>query len=153
MISTVKKTLLLLVSVSILFAGAALPYGTDAEAASCERRSAVEHLNDSDLVFYGYPIRGAGGARDDMDRVLEFKVLRAFKGVESDTVSIVYVNDDGGSAGWPFRDREATLVFAYYWPPDTKAYGVARVHFCSMLPYHKGYNKPEYWDVLTGMTP
>lgn len=149
MMLPVKKTLWLLVLVSVLFSGAALTFRTDANAGSCLPLTAIEHLGYSDVVFYGYPIRGAGGAPDTADRVVEFKVLRAFKGVEGDTVSIVYVNDHGGNSGWGFRNREATLVFAYHWPPDATAYGVARVDYCSMSRYHKAYDQPDYWEILT----
>lgn len=123
-----------------------------AAATSCWRPTATEHIASADIIFFGEVIGGQFGPADNKDSVVEFKVLRAYKGVQHETVHIDYYNDHGGLRGWGFGEGQATLVFADK-TADTKAgKSAGTLHYCSMIPYHARTRRhADYWDILATM--
>lgn len=123
-----------------------------AAATSCWRPTAVEHIGSADIIFFGEAVGGQFGAPDNEMRVVEFKVLRAYKGIEAKTVRIEYFNDHGALRGWGFQEGGATLVFADK-AADSKAGAPnGTLHYCSMIPYHaRTHMHPDYWDILARM--
>jgi len=129
-----------------------LEFSASASAMTCRRPTPTEHIETTPIIFYGYPENGAGGPKDMKVREVTFKVLRAYKGVEGDRVSIRYENDHGANMGWGFRDNSATLVFAQKSRSSKGASG--ELSYCNMITYHGRPNlHAEYWDVLAGMKP
>ncbi len=117
---------------------------------TCARPSPAEHIEATQIVFFGFPVSGADGPKDMEKRTLTFKVLRAYKGVESDTLNITYQNDHGASMGWGFRNSTATLVFARTWKESGKE--LNGLTYCDMITYHGRPNlHAEYWDILAGL--
>jgi hypothetical protein len=126
-----------------------------ANAASCERPTPAEHIDHSDAVFFGGVAdrRWRGDIRDDENKIVEFRVVRAYKGVEGDTIRIRFLNDHGKNRGWGFSRHRPTLVFAYSVKDDGEG-PLYEVHYCTMIPYHgRPARHPFYWDILAGMKP
>lgn len=123
-----------------------------AGATKCWQPTPAEHVDYAGMIFYGRVMAGYDGAQDDRDRVVEFEVLRAYKGVHENVVRISYFNDHGGLTGWGFQGGESTLVFANLLPRAGAGGERGHVRLCSMAPYHA---RPElhaaYWDILAGM--
>lgn len=114
-------------------------------ATSCWRPTPAEHVDYAGMIFYGQVVGGYAGPADDRERSVEFRVLRAYKGVRSSTVRIEYLNDHGGLKGWGFEYGQSILVFA----DRLSDAGSGRVDYCSMIPYHgRPELHAEYWDVL-----
>lgn len=135
-----------------------LPLTTPANATSCAPLDAAEHVGQSEVIFFGEMLGEQDSAPDNTDRVAEFKVLRAYKGVAGNTVRITYYNDHGALRGWGFATGNPTLVFASLASGAEKDAGaekpVAVVHYCSMIPYHAQPSlHPDYWDILAGLKP
>lgn len=138
----------------------ALTHTTPASATSCAPLDAAEHVSQSDVIFYGEMLGEQDSAPDNTDRVVEFKVLRAYKGVTGKTVRITYYNDHGALRGWGFAPGNPTLVFASLASESEvgKDAGtekpVAVVHYCSMIPYHaRAFLHPDYWEILVDLKP
>lgn len=119
-------------------------------ATSCWRPSAAEHIASADTIFYGEVIGGQFGPADNKDNIVEFKVLRAYKGVQGETIRIEYFNDHGGLRGWGFAEGQATLVFADQTSDTAIVAGTAgSLNYCSMIPYHaRAHMHADYWDIL-----
>lgn len=123
-----------------------------ANATSCYSGSPQEHVDDTDVIFYGKVIDG-GGPPDDQMQVVEFEVLRAYKGTTENTVSVRYFNDHGTLRGWGFEFGQAVMVFADLDSSSSSENAMAEVHYCSMVPYHlRTELHADYWDILTGHT-
>ncbi|WP_422364903.1 hypothetical protein [Pelagibius sp.] len=123
-----------------------------AGATKCWQPTPAEHVDHAGMIFYGRVKAGYDGAQDDRDRVVEFEVLRAYKGVHEDIVRISYFNDHGSLTGWGFQGGESTLVFAALLPRVGAGGESGHAHYCSMVPYHaRPELHPEYWDALAGM--
>ena len=121
-------------------------------ATSCWSPSPAEHARQADMIFYGEALTGADGPKDDKKRVVQFKVLRAYKGVSGDTVSITYTNDHGALLGWGFANNQPTMIFADRLSAATEHTNSGFVGYCSMIPYHARPNLHAiYWDVLVPM--
>ncbi len=141
-----KLKFLLAVSAAII---GTLSIIVQAQATSCWRPTPAEHIKQTDIIFFGFAMKGAKGPRDEKQRVVKFKVIRAYKGVRGNSVSIAYINDHGALNGWGFRYRQATLVFA-----SIDKNEVIRVGYCTMIPYHARQNlHSKYWDILAKMKP
>lgn len=126
-----------------------------AMAASCERTTPAQHIDNSDAVFFGgiNDRRWRGHIRDDEVKLVEFRVIRAYKGVEGDTVRVRFLNDHGKNRGWGFTRNRPTLVFAYKVKDDAEG-PLYEVHYCNMISYHgRPARRPFYWDILAGMKP
>lgn len=123
----------------------------EAYATSCERVTPKEHIEMSDVIFFGqYQKTRKNARRDDETKTVTFRVIKAYKGVESVTIEIApygLVNERD------FQYRRPTLVFAYYSDHPSVDNTIARIHMCSMLPYQYGEkNHPEYWELLVSMS-
>jgi len=126
----------------------------DAQAMSCWTPTPAEHIQQTGMVFYGQAMTGADGPKDDKERVVEFKVIRAYKGVRGDTVRIKYHNDHGALMGWGFGNNQATLVFADRISAADAKKETGQVGYCTMIPYHaRSALHSIYWDVLAPMKP
>lgn len=124
----------------------------NAEATSCWQPTPAEHVDYAGMIFYGRVTVGYDGSQDDQQRVVEFEVLRAYKGVQEDVVRIRYFNDHGGLTGWGFQGGESTLVFADLLQGAGDGGELGKAHFCSMVPYHaRPELHAEYWDKLTAL--
>lgn len=123
-----------------------------ANATSCYSGSPQEHVDDTDVIFYGKVIDG-GGPPDDQMQVVEFEVLRAYKGTTENTVSVRYFNDHGALRGWGFEFGQAVMVFADIDDSASGEGNIPQLHYCSMVPYHLRTDlHANYWDILSGQS-
>lgn len=125
-----------------------------AHAMSCSRPTPAQHIDNSDIIFYGEVVRRQRLPKKNAQGEVEFKVLRAYKGVQQDTVRIQYYNDAGDSHGWGFRTDQPTLIFAKIKPEAEGDRNVGHLNYCDMIKYHARTKlHPEYWDILARLKP
>lgn len=139
------KQLLMTFSLFLFLVG----ISNNANAMSCWYPTPLEHVEKTSIIFYGKVLDGYGGPADDQERVVEFEVLRPYKGTTEETVKVGYFNDHGALRGWGFVPGQYTLVFADIDPTAEPGKLLPQVHYCSMIPYH---GRPSlhaaYWDGL-----
>lgn len=133
---------------------APITFNSPANATSCVPVTPAEHISRSDIIFFGTVIDRQASRRTDSETISDFRVIRAYKGVEGKIVRIKYHNDHGANQGWGFSHKHPTLVFAYRLPSGEDEKPVFIVHYCTMRPYHgTPARHPVYWDILAGMNP
>lgn len=121
-----------------------------ANAMSCWHPAPAEHIGQAELIFFGEVVEGGASKADEKIRVAKFKILKAYKGVDSPTIAIRYMNDMGGNTGWGFRLGTATLVFAHIDTSFTHTERAGTLNYCDMIPYHgRSRLHPAYWDALS----
>lgn len=132
----------------LLVASSSLTFAT-----TCEPRTPEQHIQDSDIVFFGEIINDRRKRKATYEYTTQdFEVIRVYKGDIADIVTIKYYNDFGGNHGWGFRRRQPTLIFANSPRKNVDGKQLYLVHFCSMAPFHLNYrDRPTYWDLLSSM--
>lgn len=121
-----------------------------ANATSCYSGNPQEHVDDTDVIFYGKVIDGGGPPNNQM-QIVKFDVLTAYKGTTENTVIVQYFNDHGALQGWGFQSGQDVMIFADI-DRSAKDDGTKlSLHYCSMVPYHlRTELHADYWDILVG---
>lgn len=123
----------------------------EANSGACWQPLPVEHIERTDVVFFGEIERTRETLREDVSKTVTFRVFKAYKGVQSETIEI---------APHPFGDTR--LDIPYYQPMlvfarlvDDAEHGkiVATATNCSMRPYTDRQElHPQYWELLVTMS-
>jgi hypothetical protein len=149
---------LLPIMVSITSALAATVASSPAVAMSCSRPTPAGHVAATPIIFFGKATRDvpanppAAPRGDGQVAVVEFTVIRAYKGVTGKTIKVRYVNDGGGNTGWGFAHDRSVLVFAYADTVKDNEPIVAQTNYCVMIHYAARHElHAEYWDILTAL--
>jgi hypothetical protein len=129
-----------------------------ANATTCIIPTPAEHVANTPIIFFGTAEKGlpdpspSSPRGDGQIAVVEFKVLRAYKGVTGKTIKVRYLNDGGGNSGWGFQHGRGVLVFAHTAPSKDNGPVVAHTGYCAMIHYASRHQlHAEYWDLLAAL--
>ncbi|MEP3278590.1 MAG: hypothetical protein ABJN26_18670 [Stappiaceae bacterium] len=124
----------------------------EAYATSCWRPSPAEHIEQSDVIFYGEVLQTRKQFKQDKHiKIATFKVIQAYKGVRSKKIDVGLYVIGSGEANIPFH--KPMMIFAHF--VDDKILGrkIVATGTCSLVPYEiRKKHHPEYWELLIAMS-